>query len=111
MLRNLSKYRQLLRNNKSEEYRLINGARRMMSESSEEQMSENYLKFKKKYSAHVESYSQKMKQMELDMSKKVEKSNRIGQVGYTHPYHNDHHPLNFSGVKTSELFFDWIGPE
>lgn len=49
--------------------------------------------------------------MEKDQASKMEKSSRLGQVGYTHPYHNDHHPLNFSGVKTSELFLDWMGPE
>lgn len=30
---------------------------------------------------------------------------------FNHPYTSDHHPLNFSPVKTAELFHDFIGPE
>ena len=30
---------------------------------------------------------------------------------FYHPYHSDHHPLNFSSVKNAELFHDLVGPE
>lgn len=30
---------------------------------------------------------------------------------YHHPFHSEHHPLNFSSVKNAELFHDLVGPE
>jgi hypothetical protein len=30
---------------------------------------------------------------------------------YQHPFHSDHHPLNFSSVKMAELFNEVVGPE
>ena len=30
---------------------------------------------------------------------------------YHHPFHTEHHPLNFSSVKNAELFHDLVGPE
>lgn len=61
--------------------------------------------------------------MEKDNKQNVTQA-PIGRA-YTHPYHSgnikkptsvylnylDHHPLNFSVVKTAELFHDFIGPE
>lgn len=52
MYKNLSIYKQLLRNSNVREYRMINGVKRMFSESSEDQMGNNYMKFKNKYEKH-----------------------------------------------------------
>lgn len=30
---------------------------------------------------------------------------------FQHPYHSDHHPINFSSVKNAEYFHDLVGPE
>lgn len=30
---------------------------------------------------------------------------------YTHPFDYEHQPLNFSPVKTAELFYEFVGPE
>jgi hypothetical protein len=49
---NLGIYKQLLRSNKLREYRLINSVNRLMSETSEETMGKNYMKFKAKYEQH-----------------------------------------------------------
>lgn len=32
-------------------------------------------------------------------------------TSYKHPYNSQHHPINYSAVKTAELFNDFIGPE
>ena len=46
----------------------------------------------------------------------VEKANKVPPKAptgrpYHHPYNMAHNPINFSGVKSSELFHDFIGPE
>jgi hypothetical protein len=53
---NLGIYKQLLRNNKAKEYRLINSVKRLMSEQSEEIMGKNYMKFKAKYEQHQQDF-------------------------------------------------------
>lgn len=68
----------------------------------------NYIKFKSKYDQHVKAFQEKIVQLEEENKEPVKKN--IGRA-YTHPYHSDHHPLNFSVVKTAELFHDFIGPE
>ncbi len=46
------------------------------------------------------------------LEKENQKVNKkpTGRV-YNHPYHSEHHPLNFSAVKTAEFFHDFVGPE
>jgi hypothetical protein len=46
----------------------------------------------------------------------LEKANKPKTIkapvkGFVHPYNSEHHPLNFSPVKTAELFHDFVGPE
>jgi hypothetical protein len=46
----------------------------------------------------------------------IEKDNKVQNVAptgkpYDHPFDNPHNPINFSGIKCSELFHNFIGPE
>jgi hypothetical protein len=70
--------------------------------------SRNYLKFQSKYDEFVKLFNEKVAE--------TEKANRVPPKAptgrpYTHPYNMPHNPINFSGVKSSELFHDFIGPE
>eukprot|EP00331_Platyophrya_macrostoma_P008522 CAMPEP_0176430664 /NCGR_PEP_ID=MMETSP0127-20121128/14378_1 /TAXON_ID=938130 /ORGANISM="Platyophrya macrostoma, Strain WH" /LENGTH=383 /DNA_ID=CAMNT_0017812577 /DNA_START=37 /DNA_END=1188 /DNA_ORIENTATION=+ len=68
----------------------------------------NYVKFKTKYNEHVKAFEEKMRKVQDENRPPLKKP---FSKAYTHPYHNDHHPLNFSAVKLSELASDFVGPE
>jgi len=68
----------------------------------------NYVRFKQKYNEHVKAFEERMKKVQDDNKPILKKP---FSKAYTHPYHNQHHPLNFSSVKLSEFASDFVGPE
>jgi len=61
-----------------------------------------------RYQEQVEAFRERVDKAERDNKPAPQ---RPFPKGYSHPYQSDHHPLNFSPVKTAELFHDFIGPE
>jgi len=52
----------------------------------------------------------------FDIREKLQSENKLQfekptATPFYHPYHSEHHPLNFSSVKNAELFHDMVGPE
>eukprot|EP01017_Pseudomicrothorax_dubius_P004775 TRINITY_DN1104_c0_g1_i2.p1 TRINITY_DN1104_c0_g1~~TRINITY_DN1104_c0_g1_i2.p1 ORF type:complete len:443 (+),score=145.24 TRINITY_DN1104_c0_g1_i2:74-1330(+) len=60
------------------------------------------------YEKNVAEFKQRMAEFEQELTVPLQKPTARG---YSHPYQSDHHPINFSPVKTAELFFDFVGPE
>jgi len=67
-----------------------------------------YEKCQERYHEHIAAFREKVDKLEADNKKNAPKP---FPKGYTHPFHSDHHPINFSPVKIAELFHDFIGPE
>jgi hypothetical protein len=61
-----------------------------------------------RYQEQVDAFRERVDKAERDNKPPLQ---RPFPKGYSHPYQSDHHPLNFSPVKTAELFHDFIGPE
>lgn len=61
-----------------------------------------------RYREQVDAFREKVEKAELENQTTTQ---RPFPKGYSHPYQTDHQPLNFSPVKTAELFHDFIGPE
>jgi len=61
----------------------------------------------------MEQYSRKMTELEDNMREENKKDiqNRANQLNYSHPYHDDHHPLNFSQVTEMQFNSEFLGPE
>ncbi|CAK81876.1 unnamed protein product (macronuclear) [Paramecium tetraurelia] len=68
----------------------------------------NFLKFQSKYAEYVTQFNQKLEAIE-----KENKAPNVAPQGkaFEHPYNNPHNPVNMSGIKSSELFYNFIGPE
>jgi len=80
----------------------------MMSVARFSKAQDFFAKSQSRYQEHVKAFRDKVEKHERDNKPRVEKP---FARGYSHPYNTDHHPLNFSPVKTAELFHDFIGPE
>jgi len=65
-------------------------------------------KSQSRYQEHVKSFRERAEKIEQENRPAA---NRPFPKGYSHPYHSDHHPINFSAVKNAELFHDFVGPE
>jgi hypothetical protein len=65
-------------------------------------------KSRTRYQEHVKSFRERVDKAERDYKPAAQ---RPFPKGYSHPFNSEHHPLNFSPVKTAELFHDFIGPE
>lgn len=65
-------------------------------------------KSQSRYQEHVKSFRERAAQIEQENRPAAA---RPFPKGYSHPYHSDHHPINFSAVKNAELFHDFVGPE
>lgn len=67
-----------------------------------------YEKCRERYQEHLKAFREKTDKLEADNRPAAKKP---FTKGYSHPFHSDHHPLNFSPVKLAELFHDFVGPE
>lgn len=63
---------------------------------------------RRKYQEQVQAFRERADKAERDFRPASQKP---FPKGYSHPYQSTHHPLNFSPVKTAELFHDFVGPE
>jgi len=61
-----------------------------------------------RYQEQVEAFRERVEKAEREHEPALK---RPFPKGYSHPFQSDHHPLNFSPVKTAELFHDFVGPE
>lgn len=68
----------------------------------------NYNSFRKKYEEYVTGFQDRVAEIEKANRPKTSKA---PVKGFVHPYDSEHHPINFSPVKTAELFHDFVGPE
>lgn len=69
---------------------------------------DSFQQFRSNYSESSRKFREKMASMEQESQTVAAKpTNRA----FHHPYHSDHHPVNFSTVKNAEFFHDLVGPE
>lgn len=68
----------------------------------------SYEKAREKYQEHIQAFREKAEKAEIDNKPAAKKA---FPKGYTHPFHSEHHPLNFSAVKVAEFFHEFVGPE
>lgn len=76
--------------------------------SQAESLNSNILRFREKYNENLKVFRDKVQALE---QKNVTGLKKPAGTIYNHPYHSDHHPLNFSPVKNAEFFHDFVGPE
>ncbi|KAM3140163.1 hypothetical protein pb186bvf_007716 [Paramecium bursaria] len=68
----------------------------------------NFARFQTKYQTFVNQFNEKLEAVEKES--KPQNKAPTGKA-YIHPFEQPHQPVNFSGMKNSELFYDFIGPE